>query len=165
MIRFLEVSGGAFVAVSDIVRIVPIDRKDGLKSCRVTVRAGRGEQDHDVLGSAGDIALQINRRIIPAEPGYALIGKAVEDCSLEDFVRWKTPIIAWGFGNRGDVPVPITADGAWDDTRPELSLILAPNGVVLDQGKQAFPSVREAYDELKAEEDYDRMAEERGHVA
>lgn len=142
MTKFIETTAGFFVAASSVGQIYRV--KDSDTSCKIRTTDGH---DYTAYGSANEVVELLGSTYIPAAPGFALVIADVRDCSLEDFKRWPTPVIAWRFNCDSSHPTPVTLEGPQDGAQGR-SLIVQPDGSVVDAGGLYWPSLDEAYADL-----------------
>jgi hypothetical protein len=143
MTKFIETTAGTYVNADSVGRIAP--GRKGSGTCRITTKDGT---DFEVWGEASDVVEKISATYVPARDGFFVLNDNVENCSLEDFKRWLTPVIAWRFTDADAYPVPVTVDGPWDGVdNPQL--ILQPDGSVVAVHDRSWKSLDEAYESLR----------------
>lgn len=144
MTKFIETTAGTFINADYVDRVAPGLKGSG--TCRIRTKDGT---DFEAWGDASKVVEQVSATYVPAREGFALLNDNADSCTLEEFKRWLTPVIAWRFTSADPYPVPVTVEGPWDGVdNPQL--ILQPDGSVVSFGNRSWKSLDEAYESLRS---------------
>jgi hypothetical protein len=141
MKMMIELEDGNYVNSRLVRNIFTVKHKDETRTKLSLEGDGEYTTASYAMGSAEEIARQINDKIIKAEPGYKLVMFAADDYYGFDF-SIEGEVIAWRidpqkYGSRK--PITISAD---EDKHPYV--ILCPDGKIIDQTHtfQSFDNIK-----------------------